>query len=172
MDTSIIAVLGFLALAALAVFSALAVVLSKNIVHSTLFLAASFIGVAGLYMLLNADFLAAVQIIVYAGAVPIMIVFGVMLIHRGSMKQSNLFNSKPVISVLVALATFALITLMIFKTNWQTTAQAVPEKTAEHIAELLLGKYVIPFEVVALLLLVALIGAIVIAKEVKSHDRP
>ncbi|RJQ30214.1 MAG: NADH-quinone oxidoreductase subunit J [Peptococcaceae bacterium] len=150
--------------------SALLVVMLKNLVHCVLWLAVTFIAVAGLYMLLDADFLAVVQILVYAGAICIMMVFAVMLTQRKDMKSSSLFNTQFRSAGLVAFLTAALSAYLAMRTAWTSTVMPVPPRTAEAIATLMLTKYVVPFEVAALLLLVALIGAIILAKEVKADD--
>lgn len=156
----------FYVLAAHIVASALLVICVRNIVHSVLWLAVCFVSMAGLFLTLNADFLAAVQVMVYAGAVCIMVVFGIMLIRRNDMNQSNLFNSQTKIAGGVVALVIVLCGALSAKTQWMITTEKVPENTVENIGTLLLSKYVIPFEVAALLLLVALIGAIILAKEV------
>ncbi len=156
----------FYVLAAHIIVSALLVVFMKNIVHSVLWLAVCFVSMAGLFLTLNADFLAAVQVMVYAGAVCIMVVFGIMLIRRTDMGQSNLFNGQTKIAGGVVALVIVLCGALSARTQWLVSSDSVPEKTVENIATLLLSKYVIPFEVAALLLLVALIGAIILAKEV------
>lgn len=168
MESSIWTVLAFYVLAATIVSSALLVVCLRNIVHSVLWLAVCFIAMAGLFLTLDADFLAAVQVMVYAGAVCIMVVFGIMLIQRGNMGQTNLFNSQTKISAAVVALVITLCGALSARTQWATAGAPVPEKTVDNIAQLLLSKYVIPFEVVALLLLVALVGAIFLAREVKE----
>ncbi len=144
--------------------SALAVVLLRNIVHSALFLFVTFVGVAGLYVLLQADFLAAVQLLVYAGAVAVLIVFGVMMTVRGDIKYSNLFNRYKLSGGIVALVFFLIVERIILKTDWVLSTAAAPDSTVGPIAESMLGKFVIPFEVAAVLLLVAMIGAILLAR--------
>ncbi|MFZ5590887.1 MAG: NADH-quinone oxidoreductase subunit J [Bacillota bacterium] len=168
MESSIWTVLAFYILAATIVGSALLVVCLRNIVHSVLWLAVCFIAMAGLFLTLDADFLAAVQVMVYAGAVCIMVVFGIMLIQRGNMGQTNLFNSQTKVSAAVVALVITLCGALSARTQWATAGAPVPEKTVENIAQLLLSKYVIPFEVAALLLLVALVGAIFLAREVKE----
>lgn len=148
----------------LVVGSALAVVLLRNIVHSALFLIVTFVGVSGLYILLQADFLAAVQLLVYAGAVAILIVFGVMLTVRGDIKNSNMFNSYKLSGGIVALVFFLIVERIILKTDWVLSTAAMPESTVGPIADSLLGNFVIPFEVAAVLLLVAMVGAILLAR--------
>lgn len=148
--------------------SALLMVTSKNIFHSALYMVVTFIGVAGVYLMLQADFLAAVQILVYAGAITIFIVFGIMLTVRGSMKQTNMFSGSVLPAGIVSLALIAINTAMVLKTKWPLNNVMPPNETVPQIANLLLAKYIIPFEVAAALLLVALLGAIIIAKEVKK----
>jgi len=167
MMNSLFEVAAFTLLAIAILGSAVLVVALKNIVHSVLWLAVTFISTAGLYLLLNADFLAMVQILVYAGAVCIMIIFAIMLIQQENMGSSNLFNAQLYPGLGVALLTVLLSVFLALRTKWSVSTQAVPEKTVENIAALILSKYVIPFEVAALLLLVALIGAIILAREVK-----
>ncbi len=159
----------FFVLAAVMVGSALAVVLLRNIVHSALFLALAFIAMAGLYVMLHADFLAAVQILIYAGAVAILIVFGVMLTQRGNMKDSNLFNKQKLLAALVALATFVVVAIVMVKTGWNTPVAAPVEDSINQIATMMLNEFVIPFEIAAVLILAAMIGAIVLAKGVSNR---
>ncbi len=160
--------LAFYVLATIIVVSALLVVFARDIVHSVLWLAVCFVAIGGLFLTLNADFLAAVQVMVYAGAVCIMVVFGIMLIRRTDMGHSNLFNSQTKIAAAVVAVVIVLCGALSAKTQWLLSGAPVPENTVESIGTLLLSKYVIPFEVAALLLTVALIGAIVLAKEVKG----
>ncbi len=158
----------FWVVAVLLVAAALAMVLARNIVHSALFLIVSFIGYAVLYLFLEADFLAAVQVLVYAGAVSILLVFAVMLTRRGNMQESNLFNNYKVTGALIAAVLFLLIGNMVLNTSWAISSIAAPESTVGPLAELLLGKFVVPFEVAAILLLVAMVGAIIVARGVKD----
>ncbi len=148
--------------------SALAMVLNKNIFRSALFMVVTFIGVAAMYVLLQADFLAAVQILVYAGAIAIFIVFGIMLTVRGNMKQTNLFSKNAALAGLVSLVLVVINAIMVLTSDWPVSEAAPPVETVGQIAELMLTKFIVPFEVVAVLLLVALLGAIIIAKEVKK----
>lgn len=156
----------FYIIAAITIISALLVVLKQNLVHSALFLVVTFIGVAASYVLLNADFLAAIQILVYAGAIAIVIIFGVMLTQRKNMKQTNLFGRQKWFAGVVVLAFFGIVGSMISNTNWNVKEGELPSSTVAIISDLLLNKFVIPFEVAAILLTVAMIGAIIIAKGV------
>ena len=158
----------FWIIAAITLGSALMMVLNRNIFHSALFMVVTFLGVAATYVMLQADFLAAVQILVYAGAITIFMVFGIMLTVRGNMKQTNLFSKNAAAAGLVSLIMIIINAYMAIKTNWPISSAEPPTETVSQIAELMLTKYVIPFEVAAILLTVALLGAIVIAKEVKK----
>jgi len=160
----------FLVFALLTVFSAYMVVSSRNIIHSALFLALTFVGVAVLYVLLDADFLAAVQLLVYGGAVAIMVVFGVMLTLRGGVEKSSMDTRNALLGAVAALLTFAVFGLVIFTAvPWRAVADAaMVGSSVPDISWLLLTKYVVPFEAAAVLLLVAMIGAIILAKGVND----
>lgn len=158
----------FWVIAVITLGSALMMVLDKNIFHSALYMIVTFLGVAGIYVLLQADFLAAVQVLVYGGAIAVFIVFGIMLIQRGNMKQTNLFSKSAALAGLVSLGLIVINVVMVLKTEWPISGAAPPEDTVNQIAELMFTKMVIPFEVAAILLLVALLGAVIIAKEVKK----
>ncbi|BCV21051.1 NADH-quinone oxidoreductase subunit J family protein [Moorella sp. Hama-1] len=159
-----ISALLFWLLAAITIAAALAVVLLKNIVHSALYLVLTFAGVAGLYILLQAEFLAAVQILVYAGAVAILIVFAVMLTRRGDIQASNLFNINYLAAGVVSLALFIVILLATGRMTWTGTPGAAPASNVGAIADAFLGRFAIPLEVAAVLLLVAMVGAILLAR--------
>ncbi|MCL2338165.1 MAG: NADH-quinone oxidoreductase subunit J [Firmicutes bacterium] len=172
MINSIYSVLAFYGLATVIVVAAILVVLMRNIMHSVLFLAVTFIAMAGMFLLLDADFLAAVQILVYAGAVCIMLVFAIMVIRRTDMAETNLFNRQVLAGVGLTVLTLALGTIFGGRTAWTqlVTHEAVPKNTVQYIGAFMLSKYVIPFEVAALLLLVALVGAIVLARDEEVKD--
>lgn len=156
----------FFIFAIIAVASAWGVVTSKNIVHSAFFLALSFGGVAGLYVLLNAEYLAAVQILVYAGAISIMVIFAVMLTLRGDVANSSPVTKKWTSGALVGALVFIMLSVVIL-TNSDWRILAGPElmgNTTVELSKLLLTWYMIPFEAAAILITVALIGAIIIAK--------
>ncbi|KLU61081.1 NADH-quinone oxidoreductase subunit J [Peptococcaceae bacterium CEB3] len=160
----------FFIFAILAVASAWGVVTSKNIVHSAFFLALTFVGVAALYVLLNADFIAAVQILVYTGAVSIMVVFAVMLTLRGDVRESSEENRKWGWGLFTAGLLFVVIALVILtNTDWRILAGPwTVQNTAASLSRLLLTSYMIPFEASAILLTIALIGAVILAKGVKE----
>jgi NADH:ubiquinone oxidoreductase subunit 6 (subunit J) len=161
----------FYILAIIIIASAIMMVKSKNLVHSALFIILTFIGIAGIYILLNADFLAMVQIFIYVGAISVLMVFGVMLTRRGDISKSNLFNKYKYIALLVVGSLFALVLFAIIMLNssvFKISESAPPESTVAPIANLLLNEYVIPFEIAGLLLLIAMVGAIIIGKGVNK----
>ena len=97
----------FYALAALLILGALAVVLLPRIIHAALSLVLFFVAIAGVFILLHAEFIAAAQVIIYAGAITVLVLFAVMLTQRSQSPESNPFNSQHIVAVFVAVATFA-----------------------------------------------------------------
>lgn len=154
----------FFLLAFVIIIFAILMVSSRNLVHSALFMVAAFIGIAGIYAMLSADFLAVVQVLVYVGAISVLLVFGVMLTRRTDMKSSNPGNGHKLGAFLTAIGLFGVLTWKVLSTEWATTSAQPAETTVGQIGDLLLGKYVIPFEAAAVLLLVAMAGAILLAK--------
>ncbi len=145
--------------------AALAMVTSKNLFHGALFMILSFIGVAGLYVLLEAGFLAAVQILIYAGAIAMLIIFAVMLTRRLMAKDLVQHNAQWVWSALGSVLLFVALSLILIQVNWPVVEAAVPEETISILGQDLMGTYLVPFEVASVLLLVALVGSIIIARE-------
>lgn len=155
----------FYLFAAITVFSAFAVVSSKNIIYSAYSLMLTFFGVAGLYVLLGADFLAIVQLIVYVGGILILILFGVMLTSKvnGMPIHTEVTNLIPA-SITIGL--FAGIILAFFvNTNWKSTQTEFPNTTIVALGKLLMNEYILIFELLGVLLLIALIGAASIARK-------
>jgi NADH-quinone oxidoreductase subunit J len=155
----------FIFLSIITLGSALAVVTSKNLFHSALFLILSFVGVAGLYILLEAGFLAAVQILVYVGAISILIIFAIMLTRRLMAKDLVQRNAQWGISGLVALLLFVVLGFVLLRVNWPVVEAAVSRESISILGQELMSTYALPFEVASVLLLVALVGSIIIARE-------
>lgn len=157
----------FVIIAAVTVLAALGVVISKNIVHSALFLVLAFLGVAGIYFQLGAGFIGLVQIMVYAGAISVLFIFAVMMVMDKDVKETNLNNPKLghnlIGAYVVGLLTVILAGSIAF-TKWPVVSAKLPEDAVSMIAEGLMGDYVVAFEVAAILLLIAVVGAIVLAK--------
>ncbi len=155
----------FYILSIIIVVAAWGIIYCKNLVHSALAMTLCFIAIAGLYALLQADFLAAVQIMIYAGTVVILIALGIMMTRRISMDRTNMPERKYM--VWTALITGGLfICLGWIFINYQAGGIMVRPvgNSVDAIAQLLLGKYVLSFEIAAVLLLAAMIGAVVLAK--------
>jgi NADH:ubiquinone oxidoreductase subunit 6 (subunit J) len=159
-QTVVFIILSFVTLGA-----ALSVVTSRNLFHSALFLILSFVGVAGLYVLLEAPFLAAVQVLVYVGAIAILIVFAIMLTRRLMAKDLVQRNAQWGWSALGATLLFVALGLILLQVNWPVVEAAVPEETISILGQDLMSTYLVPFEVASVLLLVALVGSIIIARE-------
>jgi NADH-quinone oxidoreductase subunit J len=145
--------------------AAFAVVTNRNLFHSALFLILSFVGVASFYVLLEAPFLAAVQILVYVGAIVILIVFAIMLTHRLMAEDLVQRNAQWGWSALGAVLLFVALGLILLQVNWPVVEAAVPEETISILGQDLMGTYLVPFEVASVLLAVALVGSIIIARE-------
>lgn len=160
----------FFIFAILSIAAAWGVVTSKNIVHSALYLALSFSGVAVLYILMNADFLAAVQLLIYTAAVSLLVIFAVMLTLRGDICQSNPENRSWLAGALISASVFVVIGLVILtNADWRVLATPwTSGGSAEDLSLLLLTQYMIPFEAAAVLLTVALVGAVILAKGVNE----
>lgn len=159
----------FYVIAALLVVGALAVVLLPRIVHAALALVFSFFMISGVYVLLNADFIAAAQVIIYVGAITVLFLFAIMLTNRSYAADSNPENAQWGAAAVIALLTFAL-TAFVFLSSRFPTRVSVPSPAVADVTgslgQLLMGPYLLPFEIAGLLLLAAMIGAIVIAREV------
>lgn len=158
----------FIVLSAITLLGAWIVITNRNLYRAALGLVLSFFGVAGLYALLNVGFLAVVQVLIYVGAISILIIFAIML-TRGVMDRDVVQrNTQWAISLLVALALFGVLgyTLAFRATDqWSVSGAGLPEEPIAALGEALVVTYALPFEVASVLLLVALVGAIVIARE-------
>lgn len=156
----------FFIFAALTLGAALAVVTSRNLLHSALFLVLTFFSVAGLYVLLEAEFLAAVQVLIYVGAVAILFLFALMVTRRVTGEGVRQSNEQRGPVALVVLGLFAGIFLpLIFGYSWYVNPTAPPPNTVSILGDLLMTAYALPLEVAGVILLVALVGAIILAKE-------
>ena len=157
--------IAFYVLAILVLGSALAVVSVKNIVHAALALIATFFFVAWLYLLMNADLLWVAQLLIYAGAIPVLVVFAIMLTRRSMSDTSNADSANKLWGALISAGIFLLLALVLLPANWYRGRY--PEGaagTVRIIGTELVNRYTVPFEVVSVLLLVGLIGAVVLAR--------
>lgn len=165
----------FYAFALLTVASAVLVVTVRNIVHAAFSLMITLFGVAGLYVFLQADFLAATQVIVYVGGILVLILFGVMMTSGRLQMRIQIERGQLILGGLVALLILVLLFGVIANTpQWDGIKDdgATLEPTTRTIGEMIMqGEFLLPFEVVSILLLVALIGAALISrKEVRDEE--
>jgi NADH-quinone oxidoreductase subunit J len=147
------------------IISAIYVVTLKNIFHSALFLIIALFGVAGIYILLHAEFLAAVQVLIYVGAVSVLIIFAIMLTSRLASHKIKQSNEQVTVAVFIC-AGFLLASLgSLANTIWRVVDRPLPDNNTLTIGKLLMNEFVLPFEVVSIVLLAAMIGAIVLARK-------
>jgi len=162
----------FIFFAGMALTGAVLLVTLHNLVHSVLAMILSFIGIAGLYLVLEAEFLAAIQVLVYVGAVAVLVLFAVMLTQRIADPNQPVNNGQAWLAFSVATAVFALLAAILAPLKWpKLPAMPLMQGSTETVGSVtnlgmqLLSTYAIPFEVASLLLLVALLGSIMLARE-------
>ncbi|MDO8577968.1 MAG: NADH-quinone oxidoreductase subunit J [Dehalococcoidales bacterium] len=155
----------FWALAILTVGTALAVVLLRDIFRAALALVACFLVVAGIYITLNADFLAAVQVLIYIGGISVLIVLAIMLTR--DVQHGSQANRLRIPALITAGLFFAVITVALTGTTWQISSEAPAIPTTPVLAERLFGSngFILPVEIAAVLLLAVMLGAIVLMRE-------
>ena len=155
----------FILFSAVTLGAAVGVVAARNLFRSALWLVLAFFGIAGLFVLLDAEFLAVVQVLVYIGAIATLIIFAVML-SRGVMDPAQpRFNDqwRAVLGVVAVLA--VVLAALVTRIAWPVAAGEVPADAIQRLGADFVGPYVIPFEVASVLLVAAMIGAIIIARE-------
>ena len=157
----------FIIVSAVALIGALGVVLSRNLFHAAIFLVLSFVGVAGFYVLLEAEFLAMIQILVYVGAISILIIFAIMLSRRLMSPDFRASNEQWLWALVAAVALFAILVIVLIQVDWPVAQAEVPSGTLVELGKALVdpGQYLLVFEVASVLLLVALVGAVIVARE-------
>ncbi len=155
-------VIAFWLLAAITVGSAIGTAAARNLIHAVVFLVISFTGVAGLYITLSADFLAVTQVLIYVGAISILVLFAVMLTPRADRGNQEGFLRLP--AVLLSGLVGATMIFVALDTDWNISDREGFQDTATDIGEALLDKFVLPFEIASVLLLVAMLGAIVLVR--------
>ena len=162
-------VIVFYIFALLTLVSASVVVFSKNIVRSAFSLLFTFFGVAGLYVLLMADFLAITQLMIYVGGILVLVIFGVMLTNRQINVDAKTGTVQTLPAVLIAAAIAGTLVGMFWSTDWRII-HSLPEtaSSGQKIGNMLLTSYLLPFEVASVVLLVALVGAAMIARREKK----
>lgn len=145
-------------------------VFSKNIVHSAFALMFTLIGVAALYVLLYADFLAATQLLVYVGGILILILFGVMLTTQGDTFSFKTITVNLAPASVLSVAAAVLLIYAFVQTDWKIAESNVRDETVREMGMMLMGEYVLPFIVVGVLLLIAIIGAILMATRLSANN--
>lgn len=167
----------FYAFASLTVLSALAVLMLRNILYAAVGLMGTFLGVAGLYVFAGADFLAVTQIVVYVGGILILMIFGVMLSRKSSKDANHVLSStaRRAMSVVVSVGLFCVLFLAISQSTFtaiQPNGEHQTSTKIDTLGKLLMTDYVLPFELAAIVLLVALIGAIYVAGKKDNSKAP
>ena len=142
------------------------VALSSNIVHAAFSLLFTFFGIAGLYVMLGADFIGVVQVIIYIGGILVLIVFGVMMTQRARVLSLSVQLPGRILGAVLSAIILAALFFAVANSLWPlgpSSGELGPTSAA--IGDLLLGKYLIPFEAASLLLLIALVGALLIVRK-------
>jgi NADH:ubiquinone oxidoreductase subunit 6 (subunit J) len=158
-------VLAFYAVSAVAVLGALGVLFLRNLFHAGLSLILSLAAVAALFVLLGAEFLAGVQVLIYVGAVAVLILFAVMLTQRITARRVPRYTRALAPAALVVLGLAVVAAAVMWKVRLPAMGPVPGAGALEELADLLLSTYLLPFEVISLLLLGALVGAIVLARK-------
>jgi NADH-quinone oxidoreductase subunit J len=160
----------FFVLATLAVLGALSLIFQRHPIHSALSLIVVMIALAGLYLLMGAEFVAAVQIIVYGGAIMVLFVFVIMLLNAGVEERTNVSKLAGIAGIPLAVALLGFLAAAIARSNESAQAglQSGTLANTKEISTMLFREFVYPFELTSFLILVAILGAIVLAQREKS----
>lgn len=158
----------FFVFAAIALAGAVLVVTSRNAIHSAIWLITSLLATAGIYLLLKAEFLFAVQIILYVGGIMVLFIFVIMLVNLDVAIRQIQFNRQTSVALVLALAVGGLLPAAHYflgRKIWLPAARvAEMGPNTESVGQVLFARYMVPFEIASVLLLVAMIGAVVMAK--------
>ena len=160
----------FFVLAIGVVGGGLAVVTLRNVIHSAIAMMFCFGSLAGLYVLLGAPIVAAAQVLIYIGAISVLILFAIMLTQAGDANLPAPFHPQVWFAVITAGVTVFIIGYAVVTTDWGALGRAVPLQVAS-VAVILFTEYALPFEIIGLLLLAAIIGAIFLARRPEEDER-
>ncbi len=152
----------FWVLAAITLVAGGGVMVSRNLLHAVLFLILTFVGVAGFFILLSADFIAMAQVIIYVGAIAVLVLFAVLLTPRAGRDNGETRWALP--GVLLAVCLAAVFVFVVNDTSWQTVEDEPAGTGVTELGEALLSTWVLPFEIASVLLTAALVGAIMLAR--------
>jgi NADH-quinone oxidoreductase subunit J len=159
----------FLVLAAMTVAGAVSLILQRHPIHSALSLIVVMVALAGLYLLQGAEFVAAVQIIVYAGAIMVLFIFVIMLLNAGEEERANVSRLARLVGVPLGVVFLAEVAYWIGRVT-SNLGSAPPEAVSTRdLSTLLFREYVFPFELTSFLILIALLGALVLARREESN---
>jgi NADH-quinone oxidoreductase subunit J len=161
-------VVAFYILAATTVVCAGVTIMVRDLLQAVLFLALTFVGIAGIYIVLSADFVAVAQVLIYAGAIAVLMTFAVMLTPAADRMNSETKFQGP--ALILAGLLLAVIVFVIYDTDWQISGRSEFVTTAASLGEAFMKPYVVPFEVASVLLMTAMVGAIVLTKEEEPDD--
>ena len=148
----------------------LAVVTLRNIIHSAVAMMICFGSLAGMYALLGAPIVAAAQVLIYLGAISVLILFAIMLTQAGDATIPAPYHRQLPVAIVVAIGILALVVWAVIQTDWGGAAE-VATAGVDAIATALFTVYALPFEIISLLLLVAIIGAIYLARRPEEDER-
>ncbi len=147
---------------------AFGMVVFKNLIHSAISMVCCFIGIAGIYILMKAELVAAAQVLIYVGAISILILFAIMLTrHRGG-ELDIFFHRQSWVAIPVVLAAFLVLAGILAFAAYDASPDSLNPTTRE-VADILFNQYTFPFEIVSLVLLAAIVGAVLMASKERKH---
>jgi NADH:ubiquinone oxidoreductase subunit 6 (subunit J) len=148
----------------------LAVVTLRNVIHSAIAMMICFGALAGMYALLGAPIIAAAQVLIYLGAISVLILFAIMLTQAGDANLPAPFHRQAPIALIIALVVVGLVSWAAVQTNWHASVDVVTV-VVDTLANALFTTYALPFEIIGFLILAAIIGAIFIARRPEEDER-
>jgi NADH-quinone oxidoreductase subunit J len=154
----------FLVLAAIAIAGAVNLILQRHPIHSALSLVVVMAALAGLYLLLDAEFVAAIQIIVYAGAIMVLFIFVIMLLNAGVEERTNISHIASYAGIPLAALLLLELAYRVARASAPLMAQPTPEGATRQLSMLLFRNFALPFELTSILILIGMVGALVLAK--------
>lgn len=155
----------FVIVAAWVLVCGVGVVAARNIVHSAVSMVLCFLGVAAVYALLHAELVAIIQILIYVGAISVVILFAIMLTEQTKGEFSLFFNRQSIFAAPVAVATAVVIAIVLVSSKMPGVSSKALNPSFSDLSKLLFNQYVLPFEFVSLVLLAAMVGAILLARK-------
>lgn len=157
--------IAFFILSMMAISGAIFMIQFSHVIHMSLSLAFTFFSIAGIYLLLSADFLAVIQVLIYAGAITILMLFGIMLTKHREESKGGAGTYFRILSFVTVGVVFAALLTVIYRTPLSGGMEEVKNFTIFSMSELIFKHYVIPFEITSVLLLIALVGAVILARK-------